>query len=685
VDSDFTAEDPLALDYLAQQVGLWLFRGFTTRTARAQNYVVVAYGLRLAEKAVDRYGYPGDDETRTRLFERWERFWALATLECRGGQLARGDEDAMRGVRGATRAWFPGPAPLPLDFPLISRQNELGGLGAYLSSLRDYGQVFSGSLRVTLAAHPLLAAFWCEKGERDSAGQYEDYALEALDLGTSKIKRQRGRLTLAGVGKASRLSSLVRRSRTKQQTRLWEILFLGARDDSTLPIAERLIAAHEAGVVEPEPFCERALAGQWGSLPPAVAGKMSVALAFGRAARELLGRFDRACGYLDQHGCVADIDAVARASFPAGEMGTLRSAAAAVLDASESRRFRKLQFHGPDFLTLLAKLTEAGPRPCLELLLLFHRAVQRTRRGGGAWLREDQDKLVVQVPGYNGYYANQIGEVVLQTATTTAVAASTNPSVYGQPVTFTATMTANAAGAATPTGTVQFVIDGQNYGAPVALSGGTAAVSDAALAVGSHTVAALYGGDAGSLPSDDTAAPLIQVVSQADTTTAVASSLNPSDYGQAVTFTATVTVNGPGSALVASPTGTITFYDNGTAFGTATLGTTGGVTTATLTTTAFQLAAGSHPITAAYTSGDGNFHASPASAALTQTVLSAQQQDTVLTNRVNSLVNSGALSSGNGSALTAKLSSATSSLNAGDATAGVNQLNGFINQVNAFQ
>src|SRR5262249_6360691 len=90
-------------------------------------------------------------------------------------------------------------------------------------------------------------------------------------------------------------------------------------------------------------------------------------------------------------------------SFPAGEMGALGSACPAVLEASESGRFRKLQFHGPDFLTLLAKLTEAGPRPCLELLLQFHRAVQRTRRGGGAWLREDQDKLVMQVPGYNGY------------------------------------------------------------------------------------------------------------------------------------------------------------------------------------------------------------------------------------------------------------------------------------------
>src|SRR5262249_6535933 len=142
-------------------------------------------------------------------------------------------------------------------------------------------------------------------------------------------------------------------------------------------------------------------------------------------------------------------------------------------------------------------------------------------------------------------------------------------------VSSTATLTANAAGAATPTGTVQFVIDGRNYGAPVALSGGTASISDAALAVGSHTVVARCLGDASSLPSDDTAAPLSQVVNKADTTTPVPSSANPSDYGQAVTFTATVTVNSPGSALVASPTGTVTFYDNGVVLGTGTLSTTG--------------------------------------------------------------------------------------------------------------
>ena len=403
LDSDFTAEDPLALDYLGQQVGLWLFRGFTTRTARAQYYAVVLYGLHLADKAVRHYGYLGDDETRTRLFERWERFWALATLESRNGQLSRGDEDAMRGVRGATRAWFSGSRPLPLDYPLIARQNELGGLGAYLASLREYGLVFPGSVRVTPAANVILDAFWSEKGERDVTHLYEEYALEALDFGKATITRERGRLTLAGIGKASRLSSLVQRSRTKQQSRFWEALFLAARDGSTLPLAERLIAAHHDGIDESEPLLKGLLAGRWGTLPPSVSGKVEVALAFGRLARVLLSRFDRAYGYIDQHGWVADFNDVASASFPSDEMNVLRSVCSGVLQATESLRFRQLQFHGPELLTLLAKLAHAGPNDCLNYLLHFHRSVQRSRRGGGAWLREEQGKVVMQVSGYNGY------------------------------------------------------------------------------------------------------------------------------------------------------------------------------------------------------------------------------------------------------------------------------------------
>lgn len=403
MDSDFTAEDPLALDYLGQQVGLWLFRGFTTRTSRAQNYSVVLYGLHLADKAVQKFAYPGDDVTRTRLFERWERFWALATLEFRNGQLARGDEDAMRGVRGATGAWFKGKKPLPLDFPLISRQNELGGLGAYLTSLREYGLVFPGSLRVTPAARDILASFWSEPGEQDWSHLYEEYALSALDLDTSHIARASGRLTLAGLGKRSRLSSLVHRNRTQQQERLWNALFVAARDGSTLPLAEKLIAAHADGVDDAEAVLEELLAERWGALSADNKNKVEIALVFGRLARVLLSRFDRAYGYVDEHGWVAMLDEVAEAAFPGSEAKELREACGVVLAAHDARRFQKLQYHGPELVTLLTKLATSGPAASLEHLLMYHRAVQRARRGGGAWIRQEEGKLVMQVAGYNGY------------------------------------------------------------------------------------------------------------------------------------------------------------------------------------------------------------------------------------------------------------------------------------------
>ncbi len=91
------------------------------------------------------------------------------------------------------------------------------------------------------------------------------------------------------------------------------------------------------------------------------------------------------------------------------------------------------------------------------------------------------------------------------------------------------------------------------------------------------------------------------------TTTSVQSSANPSTYGNTVMFTATVSP---------APTNgeTVTFMDGSTTLGTGPL--SGGQ--ATLNTTATQLAAGSHSITAVY-AGDGAFGASTSSA-LTQTV-----------------------------------------------------------------
>ncbi len=88
--------------------------------------------------------------------------------------------------------------------------------------------------------------------------------------------------------------------------------------------------------------------------------------------------------------------------------------------------------------------------------------------------------------------------ITVQKAATTVTLASDNaPSVYGENVTFTATVSPVAPGAGVPTGTVQFRIDALDAGLPVTLSGGTATFSTSALAAGSHLgVQAIYGGDA---------------------------------------------------------------------------------------------------------------------------------------------------------------------------------------------
>lgn len=71
---------------------------------------------------------------------------------------------------------------------------------------------------------------------------------------------------------------------------------------------------------------------------------------------------------------------------------------------------------------------------------------------------------------------------------------SANPALPGASVTFTCTLSAVAPGAGTPTGEVQFKIDGVNAGAPVPLTAGAAAYTAAALALGTHQIVAEYAG-----------------------------------------------------------------------------------------------------------------------------------------------------------------------------------------------
>jgi hypothetical protein len=195
--------------------------------------------------------------------------------------------------------------------------------------------------------------------------------------------------------------------------------------------------------------------------------------------------------------------------------------------------------------------------------------------------------------------------VYADTATTTTLASSANPSVFGQPVTFTATVASTPAASG---GTVTFK-DGTTSIGSAPLTAGSAAVTVSNLAVGGHNVTATYSGATGFTGS--TSAVLNQRVNRGDTTTTVTSSLNPSIVGDSVTFTATIAVVAPAAG---TPTGSVAFSDETWARSLGTVALTGN--TATLTTS--TLARGSHRILAIY-SGDANFLSSRN--AVTQKVL----------------------------------------------------------------
>jgi kumamolisin len=214
-------------------------------------------------------------------------------------------------------------------------------------------------------------------------------------------------------------------------------------------------------------------------------------------------------------------------------------------------------------------------------------------------------------------------------ATSTSVASSLDPSTYGQAVNFTA----NVSGSGSPTGTVQFSVDGSAFGSPVTLASGTATSANiSTLAAGTHTVTAAYSGDSANAASSGTLGGG-QTVNVATSGVSVGSSLNPSGYGQAVTFTATI--NGEygllkhrgGKAKSNDVTGTVAWSSN-TGCGTTSV-TSGNPGTATCTTS--SLPVGTESITATY-SGDANHNGGSGS-------VSQQVSENASTTTVSSTLN----------------------------------------------
>lgn len=212
----------------------------------------------------------------------------------------------------------------------------------------------------------------------------------------------------------------------------------------------------------------------------------------------------------------------------------------------------------------------------------------------------------------NGSTSGPVNQFVLA-ATSTTLTSSPNPSTYGQPVIFTATVTSGIG--APPDGEAITFTRGTAVLGTRTLSGGTATLSYSALGVGTKAVKATYGGDsnfaASISPADN------QIVDMASSTTALSSSQNPSSFDQPVTFTATVFPQFNGT----TPTGCITFYSGATRLGTLAL------VNGSVSYTTTQLALGTESITAVY-SGSNSFNTST-SPALSQVVNQASTTTTL--------------------------------------------------------
>lgn len=203
--------------------------------------------------------------------------------------------------------------------------------------------------------------------------------------------------------------------------------------------------------------------------------------------------------------------------------------------------------------------------------------------------------------------------------TSIALAASPNPSITGQPVWLTATLTPTDWNSGDPTGTVTVTLttsSGQKstlFNGPLP-SVGWLVFTTTALPQGADSVTATYSGD--SNYSGSTSAPLTQQVNppppEITTSIALVASPNPSIFGQPVWLTATVT---PADWTAGDPTGTVTFTSgNVTLTGTLSSGSTGDWVTVQTS----GLPPGSNPIKATY--GGDSKHSGSTSATVTQQV-----------------------------------------------------------------
>ncbi len=197
--------------------------------------------------------------------------------------------------------------------------------------------------------------------------------------------------------------------------------------------------------------------------------------------------------------------------------------------------------------------------------------------------------LVVGPHSFTAIYA---GDTNFNGSTSAALNRTVNPEVmlevsdpsptFGESITITALLPLGA------TGSVTFSDESGVLGSAT-VSGGQASISTSTLPGGTHGLTAAYTGDTNNPAASS--GTLFITVNKASAGLNLHSSVNPSSFGNSVTFTANV---------AAGATGTITFTDGSTNLGLMS------VSSGMASVTVSSLVAGSHNISATY-SGDSNF------------------------------------------------------------------------------
>jgi autotransporter-associated beta strand protein len=236
---------------------------------------------------------------------------------------------------------------------------------------------------------------------------------------------------------------------------------------------------------------------------------------------------------------------------------------------------------------------------------------------------------VTYTPAPGSPFTGTVSAALVETVrsmTTTSLQTSASPGIVGQPLTITATVTPVAPGAGVPTGLVSFFDTPVAGGTPAFIgqanlnASGQANLTLSSLLRGTHNLTASYPGDK-AFAGSATSGAITQMMLYGSATT-VRTSAATILFGATVTFTATVGVAKGTPSGSGVPTGTVSFYDNGTFLGQSSLNT---ANVATLQVPG--LGVGIHAITAVY-NGNTSFVGST-SAAVNQNVLS--QTTTVLT------------------------------------------------------